>query len=151
MSNIKFEEANVEDASILTTISKEAFHTDINVGGRSLGGPPGYDSIEFYKKMIQISKAFYKILMEDQIIGGFFIFYKEPFHCELGRIFIDPKFHQKGFGIRAMKFLFNTYKNIKKWSLNTPIWNTRTINFYQKCGFKIIKKNSKELLFERNI
>ena len=40
-----------EEVNILTKITKAAFHTDINVGGKENDGPLGYDSIKWHNKM----------------------------------------------------------------------------------------------------
>jgi ribosomal protein S18 acetylase RimI-like enzyme len=155
MTSIIFEKAVNQDAPLFAKIAKRAFDSDANVGGSpGGGGPPGYDTTALYTKLIRVSKAFYKMILDEKIIGGFIIF--DVFdgsqsHCELGMIFIDPDFQHKGYGIQAMSFLEKTYSNIKKWSLGTPSWNIRTFNFYQKCGYKILKRDSKECLFEKNI
>lgn len=126
------------DIESLTNISIESFHSDYEVGApNKTGGPPGYSSCNFYRKMLKMSKAFYTILDKDTVIGGFFIFQKSNTHMELTRIFIDPKYFRKGIGARAIIYLTRKYPQIKKWTLDTPKWNTRTKNFYSKMGFKI--------------
>ena len=141
MTSVAFEKAVIEDAPIFAYIAKRAFNSDVNVGGSPEGGgPPGYDTPALYIKLIKVSKAFYKIMFDEKIIGGFLIF--DVFdgskaHCEVGMIFIDPEYQRKGYGIQAMKFLEDTYQNIKKWTVGTPSWNSRTFNFYQKCGYEI--------------
>jgi GNAT superfamily N-acetyltransferase len=153
MTSLSFEKANIDDATIFAKIAKRAFDSDIYVGSKQKeGGPPGYDTSALYIKMINVSKAFYKIIIENKIIGGFFIF--DVFdgsrsHCELGMIFIDPDYQRKGYGIKSMEYLFTNFSQINKWSVGTPGWNTRTIAFYQKCGFKIVKQNKNEVLFEK--
>ena len=75
MENITFEKIKENDISELTKISIEAFHSDYTVGApNKVGGPPGYDSCQFYNKMMRVSKAFYKIVIDKKIIGGFIIF-----------------------------------------------------------------------------
>ena len=43
--------AKSQDALVLTSISKRAFDSDIEVGSTQVGGPPGYQSRKFYVKM----------------------------------------------------------------------------------------------------
>lgn len=76
--------AKSQDALVLTSISKRAFDSDIEVGGTQAGGPPGYQSHKYHLKMA------------------------------------------------AQKHLF---------TLDTPLWNIRTNNFYQKLGYEIEKKD----------
>ena len=101
--------------------------------------------------MIKVSKSFYKIIFKDIIIGGFWFFDKGGSHYHGGRIFIDPECHQKGIGVESANFIFRTYRHIKKWSLETPPWNVRTISFYKKLGFKTIKKTEHDVFFEKTI
>ena len=140
------------DISELTNISTKSFHSDYEFGApNKIGGPPGYKSEQFHKKMMNVSKAFYKIVINKKIIGGFFIFDKEKTHCYIGRIFIDPEYHRNGYGTKSMNFLFDSFSNIKKWSLETPPWNTRTKKFYLKLGFNIIKETEEDIFFEKII
>ncbi len=146
--NIQFKIAETRDAETLTAVSVSSFHTDVLVGGRkTIGGPSGYNSVQFHKQMIKDASRFYKILVEDRIIGGFWFLNSNVEHAYLSRIFIDPQYHNKGVGLASFKFLFKNYPDVKAWSLQTPIWNTRTPGFYKKLGFKIVKKKSDKFLF----
>jgi GNAT superfamily N-acetyltransferase len=149
---IHFKIASTRDAERLTIVSVRSFHSDYFVGGRkSIGGPVGYDSTEFHKQTIEEASKFYKILMDDRIIGGFWFFNRNVKHAYLSRIFVDPEFHHKGVGLLSFKFLFQNYPEVKQWSLQTPIWNTRTPKFYIKLGFEIVKKTDKFLFFTKRL
>ncbi|MBU2512154.1 GNAT family N-acetyltransferase [bacterium] len=136
----------------LTRISIDAFHTDFIVAGRKTkGGPPGYDSTEFHEQMIKDSFRFYKILLDDSTIGGFWFNKESSEKAFLYRIFVDPKFHNMGVGSLVFDFLFQHFPNFKSWSLKTPIWNTRTSKFYVKLGFEITEKTDKFLFFTKRM
>lgn len=144
-----FEIADIKDAQTLTSISIDAFHTDFMVAGRrAKGGPPGYDSVEFHEQMIKESTKFFKILVDNDIIGGFWFIQGNSEEACLYRLFIDPKFHRKGIGLQSFDFLFTKFSDIKIWTLKVPIWNTRTPEFYKKIGFKIIDQSDRFLFFE---
>ena len=67
--NINFEIATKEDAENLTIISVNSFNTDFDLAGRkSIGGPPGYDSIEFHERMIKEASKFYKITIDQDFL-----------------------------------------------------------------------------------
>ena len=152
MKDLIFLKAEAADIPELTNISIRSFHSDYEVGAPDkIGGPSGYDSEQFHNKMMKDSQAFYKILIDKKIIGGLFIFDKEISHCYIGRIFLDPDYHRKGYGAKSMNFLFHVYPHVKKWSLETPPWNTRTMNFYLKLGFYIVKETEEDLFFEKII
>lgn len=48
---LQFIIASTSDALTLNGISKRSFDSDIEVGGSSIGGPPGYMSVQFHTKM----------------------------------------------------------------------------------------------------
>ena len=137
MKDITFELVTNEDIEELTAVSVRSFHSDINHGAEILKGPPGYDSVDFHREMLKESSCFYKILSNREIIGGFWFMKQENEAAYLYRIFLDPGYHRKGIGLRALNFLRGTFPEIKVWRLKTPKWNTRTQKFYVKAGFKI--------------
>lgn len=148
----QFKIADIKDAEKLTSISVDAFHTDYEVAGRrEKGGPPGYDSVEFHEQMIKEATKFFKIVVGNDLVGGVWFFEKSPGHAYLHRIFIDPNFHCKDIGLKSFEFLFLNFPSIREWSLQTPIWNTRTPVFYQKLGFRVVERSDRFLLFSINM
>lgn len=134
---VKIEKAALSDAKILAELSKKAFHTDKEIGGfEEPGGPPGYDSPNFQIWVME-NLTYYKILYEDNIVGGIFLNSRMANHYILERIFVDPRYHNKGIATKAMHSLFNEYPDIL-WTLGTPEWNVRTRHFYERLGFKQI-------------
>jgi ribosomal protein S18 acetylase RimI-like enzyme len=151
MKNISFELANEDDLEELTSISIKSFHSDIKVGANIQKGPPGYNSLEFHKEMLEKAYAFYKIMANKSIIGAFWFMKQENNTAYLYRIFIDPKYHRQGIGIKTFKFIFNTFPEVKTWALKTPKWNSRTPKFYKKVGFEIIREEERFNYFEKRI
>ncbi len=148
---IQFRKARSSDAEALAQASERAFHSDIHCGASGIGGPPGYQSAEWQKKMMGIGD-YYTILVDERIAGGMIVFRKEPRHYELGRIFVDPDFQNQGVGTQAFDFLWKTYPLAKRWTLDTPAWNRRTRYFYKKMGFEEIGQEGPDgILFERRI
>jgi len=148
---IRYEKARSKDAAMLARISERAFHSDIHCGAPALGGPPGYSSEQWQKKMMRIGD-YYKILVGDQIVGGLIVFGKRPREYELGRIFVDPDHQNQGVGTQAMEFLGEEYPLAKRWTLGTPAWNRRTRHFYNKVGFVEVETDGRGgILFERHI
>jgi replication factor A1 len=56
-------------------------------------------------------------------------------HYEIMGVFVDPDYHRKGIGKRSFEIILKMYPDAKKWTLDTPDWNIRTKNFYEKLGF----------------
>lgn len=148
---IRFMRATSRDAKTLAEISERAFHSDIHCGAPGLGGPPGYDSDRWQSRMMRVG-LYYKILVDDQVVGGFIIFHKEPRHYEVGRIFVDPDFQNQGIGTRAFEFMWKEFPLAKRWTLGTPAWNCRTRHFYKKLGFVEVGRNAPDgILLEKQM
>ena len=148
---ISIKKAQARDAGRLAQTSKLAFHSDIDCGAPEIGGPPGYDSVRWQARMMRLGD-YYKIMVDDLIVGGLIIFRKAVRQYELGRIFIEPAFQNQGVGAQAMAFLDEAYPLAKCWTLGTPLWNRRTRHFYKKVGFTEIGEDGQGgVLFERLI
>ncbi|MBU0494541.1 MAG: GNAT family N-acetyltransferase, partial [Chloroflexi bacterium] len=131
---IRFLKARAGDAEALARASKRAFDSDVVCGAQGPGGPPGYDSAEWQRKIMRMAQYF-KIVQDGRIVGGVIVFAQGPRHYELGRIFVDPDAQNQGIGAQAFEFLWQEYPLAKKWTLGTPAWNRRTRHFYAKVGF----------------
>jgi len=136
----------------LANISKAAFDTDITVGCPGIGGPPNYDSEKWHMYMLK-GKKLYAITADNQVIGGLLLFRdgQDRSNMNLGRIFIDPLYHRKGYGIEAMSMLEKIFPEITKWTLETPAWNIRTKNFYKKIGFIEMKSEGGSVYFQKRL
>ena len=145
---IRIEKATPLDAKTLAGISQQAFDDDVRYGAPEAGGPPGYESAQWQAKMMRIGK-YYKILLDERIVGGAIIFRQKPGEYELGRMFIQPASQNQGIGSRLFEFLWTTFPDAKRWTLETPVWNQRTRHFYRKAGFVEIGENADQIRFEK--
>lgn len=142
-----FRKALDEEIKALTDISKAAFETDVYVGGTELQGPPGYDSYEWHKNM-QSEDRLYSFTDGRNIIGGAVLFiYGSVLY--IGRIFISPVYFRQGYGINLMKEIEDYFPEVKKFKLETPVWNVRTNNFYPKCGYIETKRDEETVYYEK--
>ena len=128
----------------LNGISKRAIDSDILVGATSPGGPPGYMSVTFHTKMARQGHL-YKLTDERLIVGGAILFLKNDV-LNVGRIFVAPEHFCKGYGTIMMQEVENMFPEVNEITLDTPVWNVRTISFYSKLGYKEIKRD-KEFVF----
>ena len=141
--------AREEELEQLTEICTRAFHTDIECGAPGIGGPPGYDSVEYQRRALQQAEAYLMIVMDGRIVGGFHVFQDAEDKFYLCQLFLDPSCHRQGVGSRAMKLMFERYPQATKWTTDTPVWNTRTRPFYEKLGFRVDKEEEGLLHFEK--
>ena len=137
MAVIHFEQAHMEDAKALALVSWHAFDHDIHYGAPRVSGPPGYKAGRWQSRMMRQGR-YYKILADEQLVGGLVVFRKKPDHYELGRIFLLPEFQNQGIGAQAMHFIELSFPEVHRWTLVTPRWNRRNQHFYEKMGYRRI-------------
>lgn len=71
------------------------------------------------------------------LLASIFIFgpfYMGQGHYELGRIYVDPAFQNRGIGQQAVKQMFEALPDVDKWTVGTPGWAVRNQHFYEKMG-----------------
>ncbi|MFW9957612.1 MAG: GNAT family N-acetyltransferase [Candidatus Odinarchaeota archaeon] len=137
MTEVSIELAKPNDAERLADISKRAFDSDVEVGAPGEGGPPGYDSPDHQRRMIEDSSSDYlKIMSDGKIVGGTTAYRISDTHYEIFNVFIDPDYHRKGIGRESFRLIMERYPQAKRWTLDTPEWNTRTKAYYEHLGFK---------------
>lgn len=131
--------AGTSDVLVINSISRRAFDSDIVVGAPSKGGPPGYMSVSFHMKMAKANHL-YKLSVDGLIVGGAILFEKGS-QLNIGRIFVDPEYFRKGYGIFMMQEIERIFSDVKEIFLDKPAWNIRTNAFYQKLGYTEYKKD----------
>lgn len=133
---ISLERATPEDVEILTETCTRAFDSDSEVGEPAPGGPPGYNSQDWNLRIINNKYLqYYKILKENDIVGGFIVGDRGPGYQVCERIWVDPEHMREGIGQTAFAMIWKKYPLADLWALGTPEWNLRTNPFYQKLGF----------------
>ena len=145
--NLQFVKAGTADALTLNGISKRAFDSDVEVGASSAGGPPGYMSVPFYTKMAR-SNHLYKLTDNGLIVGGA-ILYLDNDRLNIGRIFVSPEHHRQGYGIAMMREIESMFSDVKKFTLDTPVWNTRTNTFYTKLGYTEVRRDKEFIYYSK--
>ena len=144
---IELVKAGTSDALVINAISKRSFDSDVEIGAPSKGGPPGYMSIQFHTKMARLDHL-YKLLVDGHIIGGAILFIDGE-KLNIGRIFISPEYHRKGYGIYIMQEIEGMFPAVKEFYLDTPIWNIRTNSFYQKLGYTEYKREGEFVYYTK--
>ena len=139
--SLQFMKAGTSDALVLTGISRQAFNSDVEVGAASSGGPPGYQSVPFHLKMARMNHLFKLVDGSGVILGGAILF-RQGDTLNIGRIFIDPRHFRKGYGILMMQEIEAMFPDVKAFTLDTPVWNTRTNTFYTGLGYSEVERDT---------
>lgn len=147
--NLQFVKAGTSDALVLNSISKRAFDSDVEVGAAFSGGPPGYRSVSFHVKMARMNHLF-KLADENGVILGGAILFRQGDTLNIGRIFIDPQHFRKGYGILMMREIEALFPDVKVFTLDTPVWNTRTNAFYTRLGYSEVKRDADFVYYSKD-
>ena len=148
--DLRFVKARTSDALVLTSISKQAFDSDVEAGATSPGGPPGYQSVPFHIRMARMNHLF-KLVDENGVILGGAILFRQGDVLNVGRIFIDPQHFRKGYGILMMREIVALYPDVKVFTLDTPVWNIRTNAFYTRLGYSEEKRDTDFVYYSKDV
>lgn len=126
-----FRQSYEHEVLALTKMSEAAFNSDKEFGGD--GGPTGYDNYDFHMEHFREGRLF-SLIDGDKLVAGAILKMQDN-DLYIYRIFVDPKQFHKGYGLALMKVIEEKYQGVNKCYLDTPEWNSRTNNFYKKCGY----------------
>ena len=148
---MKLEIAELKNIERIVAISKASFDTDIDVGASESDGPPDYDSIAWHIQM-KNEGHLVQAVIDGEIVGGAILFLdKDSEILYIGRIFIDPAHHRKGYGLSLMKMVEAYYSGIRKIKLDTPLWNVRTNAFYTKLGYCEVRRDEAFAYYQKEL
>lgn len=147
---ISIKRAKLEDAGKITEIKIQAFNKEINTYLGRDGGPPGYDKLESESDIIKKHLA-YKIMLENEIIGAFFLIQLEKTEMRFEDFVILPEYQGKGYGYNTMQLIERYYPLIEKWFLSTPIFSIGNQHLYEKFGYCEISRNDDEIEYCKRI
>ena len=151
MSLLKLENAELKHIERIVAVSKAAFDSDIHVGVLDADGPPDYDSIAWHIQMLNEGHLLQAVI-DGEIVGGAILFLdKDGETLYIGRIFLDPNYHRKGYGLSLMNMVEAFYPGIKKIKLDTPLWNVRTNAFYTKLGYREEKRDEGFAYYQKEL
>ena len=81
------------------------------------------------------------ILCDGRKVGGAVVaIERETQRNSLDLLFLLPRTHGRGLGLKAWRAIEDRYPNTLIWTTHTPYFEKRNIHFYvNKCGFKIVE------------
>ncbi|MEK3853803.1 GNAT family N-acetyltransferase [Cytobacillus sp. FSL H8-0458] len=153
---IMIEKAMMQDAVQLTDIMKAAFDEEAqkwltddeqNIADFNIQ-PPGYDSLQMTKYMIQ-ELDYYKVIYKNSIAGGIIVTLSGKSYGRIDRIFIRPDLQGCGIGSAAITFIENHYPYVKAWELETSARQINNHHFYEKMDYQLSFKTDEEYCYEK--
>ncbi|MBP3887328.1 MAG: GNAT family N-acetyltransferase [Cellulosilyticum sp.] len=133
---ITIRRALYEDAEHITEIKTRAYNKEINMYLGRDGGPRGYNEVASEKDIINRFIA-YKIMLEEKIIGAFFLIPQGEEKMRFEDFVIEPEYQNKGYGYETLRQVEAAYPNIREWRLSTPVFSIGNQHLYEKFGYKI--------------
>ena len=147
---VSIERAKLEDAEKITEIKIAAFNKEINTYLGRNGGPPGYDKVESEIDIINNLIA-YKIILNEEIIGGFFLIPLEEEKMRFEDFVISPKHQGNGLGYKVLQLVEEAYPSIREWYLSTPVFSVGNQHLYEKFGYLEVSRNEEEIEYCKEI
>lgn len=147
---ITIKRAQIEDAKEITKIKTDAFNKEINLYLGRNGGPPGYDKVESEIDIIEKCIA-YKILLDNVIIGGFFLNYEGIDIIHFEDFVIAPEYQGNGYGYKVLCMVQELYPDVKEWKLTTPVFSVGNQHLYEKFGYIETYRDSNEIFYSKKI
>ncbi len=141
---MEIKRALLKDAEAITEIKIKAFNKEINTYMGRNGGHPGYDNVESEIDIISNFIA-YKIVLDNNIIGGLFLIPIEGNKMRFEDFVINPIYQGNGYGYKVMQLVEMMHPDIKEWQLSTPVFSVGNQHLYTKFGYKEISRNDDEI------
>ena len=92
----------------------------------------------------------FKLADENGVILGGAILFRQGDTLNIGRIFVDPQYFRKGYGILMMREIEALFPDVKVFTLDTPVWNTRTNAFYTRLGYSEVKRDADFVYYSKD-
>ena len=138
--NLKICRAEIENADIITKIKTMAYRDEkdrfkpVDEKIPKWFYDEWYIDIEETKRLI--NKFFcYKVLLDDNIIGTFWLHNFDDKTLELEDFCILPEIQGRGYGFKLLSMMEELFPSVSKWSLSTPFYSIRNHHLYEKAGY----------------
>ncbi len=93
----------------------------------------------------------YKVLVDEQLIGGAVVWHFSEQRHVLGLLFIDPAYQHSGAGSTVWRMLEARYPETAGWQVATPAWSARSLRFYTaQCGFYQVGQQGAYVVFAKD-
>lgn len=150
---------SMEDAEMVSKINVCAFEDERKKFGpwKNNEGPEWYQGkwytdLNLVKQLIK-EHYYYKILVDQEIIGCFWLHDIDEKTIELEDFCILPEYQGKGYGYQALRDMEKLFPSRQKCVLGTPAYSIRNHHLYEKAGYRKVGMTAEDMVFlyEKNI
>ena len=136
---LKMIRATLEDASVLLNVQKESFKIYRDKYGDFDSNPYNMDLHRMEFNIKYRFGQYYKLMVDDCIIGGLFAFeLDDPKVLKIAQFYFLPQYQHLGYGKLALNNLFESNENVETWYVDTILQEEYNVEFYKHLGFEII-------------
>ncbi|MGE7875231.1 GNAT family N-acetyltransferase [Bacillus paramycoides] len=133
--NIRLEKAKNSDAQAIFEIQVMAFMPLLEKY-KDYHTNPAKETIERVITRINNPKGrFYKILVDNNLVGAICVFWKEDVQFWISPMFILPTEQGKGIAQKAIKLIEEMFPQAITWELATILEEKRNCHLYEKMGY----------------
>jgi len=153
---IKLEKAVESDAKCIFDMQVKAFTPSLE-RYQDFDTSPAAETIErTIMRITNPSGGFYKIMLDDQLVGAICVSWKEKSRLWISPMFILPEYQGQGIAQKTIVKLEETFPDATTWELATILEEKGNCYLYEKMGFTktgVIKKlnSSATLVYYKKI
>ena len=131
------EQAKVTDASEILALQKLAYLSEAEIC-QDYTIPPLTQTLAEIEREFQ-TQTILKTIVNGKIIGSVRAYLKQD-TCYIGRVIVHPDFQNQGIGAKLMREIEGRFAHAKRYELFTGEKSERNLYFYQKLGYRIVRK-----------
>ena len=132
---IKLEKAIESDAKSIFDMQVKAF-TPLLERYQDFNTSPAAETIErTITRITNPSGGFYKIMLDNQLVGAICVFWKEKSQFWISPMFILPEYQGQGIAQKSILLIEEVFPHATTWELSTILEEKGNCYLYEKMGF----------------
>lgn len=145
-------QASIDDVNVIIDIKTKAYRDEKERFRPEDDKVPKWFYNEWYTDFTEnirlINECYvYKLIVEDEAIGTFWLHDMDENTIELEDFCILPEYQGLGYGYRTLLMMEELFPSKKKWILGTPFYSIRNHHLYQKAGYRKVGTASNDTVF----
>jgi GNAT superfamily N-acetyltransferase len=139
---VRLERATSGDTDALTISQLRSFDDDaLRLDGEPSGGASG-QALRAWNRRMVASTYYYKITLDDRLVGGAIVARPEWSLLHLARIWVEPSHQHRGIGSWALALLEARFRQATLWTADAPAWAYRRRQFLKRNGYEVTHESN---------